>query len=408
VRFDGSLAVAAALALLAVAVPPAVADFTPSIAVSEEYTDNVFETVSGKREDFITRVLPGVALKHNAPIWDWDMGYYLDYRNYLRNSRNDELIHSLALKGNVRVIENFLFLDVADTYKRVSLDVSRDVTTESLFINQTDQNIATVSPYLLWRPGEKTALKTGYRFIDTRYWGAGIEKREHGTFASLNHELSARFSVNVDYAYGKTETDTVNIDRHDLSGGFRLNYTEKSFLFGNGGNSWQRFSTGTDVSNPFWTAGITHDLGVAVTTLDTRVQFVEDPQANSTKETSYSGKLDKELKRGAIGLAGSYSEFVNTQTGERTQRKLAFGTTARYELLPSLIGNLAATSERFSVSSPSVLPYRITGIAGLSYAFNYGVTLGLNYTYIAYLTSLRNAELAKEINRVVVEVRKTF
>ncbi len=47
-------------------------------------------------------------------------------------------------------------------------------------------------------------------------------------------------------------------------------------------------------------------------------------------------------------------------------------------------------------------------LPALGYTFNYDITLGVNYTYVAYLTSLRNADLAKEINRVVVEVKKTF
>ncbi|MDA8413290.1 MAG: TIGR03016 family PEP-CTERM system-associated outer membrane protein [Desulfobacteraceae bacterium] len=381
----------------------------PSLAISEEYTDNVFESVQNKRPEYITRVQPGLSYIYKAPLWDWDLGYVFDYRNYARGSHSDEITHTGNVKGLLKLVDERLNLDLMDSYQRVSLNIARDATQESLFLNQTDQNIATISPYLLWHPGEKTTLKTGYRFIDTRYWGEGIEKQEHVAFANLNHELTSKFSMQADYAFSKTRTTSVNFDRHDLSGGFRYNYADKSFLFGSLGNSWQIFSSGNNVSNLFWSAGITHDLSIFVLTLETRVQFAEDPLSNSTKETSYSGKLDRELKRGAIGLFSSYTEYVITQTGAQDWNRLAFGASGRYEVLPKLTANLEATAERFSQKTAADYPYRFTGTGGLNYAFNHDITLGLTYIYVTNVYDLDNMSAgAKEINRAMVEVKKVF
>lgn len=397
-----------ALVVNPVAASAADTELKPFIAVSEEFNDNIFETQANRRDEFITRVQPGATFLYRAPLWNWDVAYSFNYRKYARGSKGDEYNHDLGLKGNISLIDNFFYLDVNDTYHRISLDITRDVTVESPFVNQTDQNIATVSPYLLWRPGEKTTLKTGYRYSDTRYWGQGIEKWEHGAFADLNHELTAKFSISANYFFGRTETPFSRFDRHDISGGFRYSYADKSFVYGSVGNSWQSFSYGTNVSNLFWAAGLTHDLGIAVATLETKVQFSEDPLTNSTKKTVYTGKLDKELKRGAIGLSSSYSEYVTTQTGLQNQRKLSFGATGRYELMQSLTANAAATFERFSIRTPTEYPYRLTGTCGLNYAFNYGVSLGLTYTYVTYLYGLDTTDGSKEINRAVVEVKKVF
>ena len=408
-----SLCGAALCSLLLVYADLHAADFSvkPSLAISEEYTDNVFESTLNKRSDYITRAQPGLALKYKAPLWDWDLGYAFDYRYYARGSRSDDTTHNANAKGLIKLIDEKLFLELNDSYKRVSLDIARDATQESLFLNQTDQNIATISPYLLWRTGEKTTLKTGYRYIDTRYWGSGIEKREHVAFAGLNRELSSRLNISVDYVFSKTETPatpSAGFDKHDLSGGFRYNYSDASFLFGSLGNSWQSFSNGSDVSNLFWAAGITHDLGIAIATLETRVQYSEDPLTNSTQEISYSAKLDKQLKRGAIGLSSSYSEYVTTQTGAQDRRKLAFGATGRYELLQNLTANLSATGERFNRKTAADYPYRFTGIAGLKYAFNHDITLALTYSYVTNLYDLDTTAGAKEINRAIVEVKKVF
>ncbi|TLN00877.1 TIGR03016 family PEP-CTERM system-associated outer membrane protein, partial [bacterium] len=138
--------------------------FHPYIAISEEFTDNVYESRDEKQSDFVTRFLPGMTFKYVAPLWDWDLAYNLDYRLYARNSRSDETTHNLAAKGHVKLIDERLFLDISDTFKRVSLDVSRDYTQEGLYSNQSDSNILTVSPYAIFRPGGQTTIKTGYRY----------------------------------------------------------------------------------------------------------------------------------------------------------------------------------------------------------------------------------------------------
>jgi len=273
--------------------------FRASMAVSEEVTDNVFETANNKRTEYITRLQPGFTSRYEAPFWNWDLAYNFDFRNYARSSRGNEYTHNGVLKGNLTLLDRFLFLDLNDTYQRVTLDVSRNATTESsLFLNQTDQNTASVSPYLLWRLGEKGSLKTGYRYTDIRYWGTGIERSEHAGFASLNREFSSKFSLTAGYAFTHLESQPTQYNKHDLSGGFRYEYADKSFVFGQVGNSWQQFKNNGNASYLFWNAGVTHDLGFAVATAETRVQNAADPLAVSTRETFYNAKLEKTLQRG--------------------------------------------------------------------------------------------------------------
>jgi hypothetical protein len=383
--------------------------FSPSLTVSEEFTDNIYETSHNKRSEFITRLQPGFTSRYQAPFWSWDLGYNFDYRNYARSSREDEYNHNGMLKGNLTLLDNFLFLDVNDTYRRVTLDVSRSADTESsLFLNQTDQNNAVISPYLLWRLGEKGTLKTGYRYTDIRYWGDGIDRQEHGAFADLNREVSSTLSLSAAYGFAHLESEPTQYNKHDLSGGFRFEYAEKSFLYGQIGNSWQFFSHGGDASYLFWNAGLTHDLGIAVATLETRVQTAIDPLAVTTKETSYSGRLEKTLQRGKVGFSTSYSEFVNAQTDSTNQRRLSFSGTGRYEFLKNLDASLAVTAERFYLNTGTGFPYHLNAACGLSYTFNHDIRLGLNYTYNTQRIDLDTATGALETNRVAVEIRKVF
>lgn len=400
------------IATLWTSVPVAAADisFKPSVAVSEEITDNIYELSTGKRTEITTRIKPGATFRYQSPFWSWDTAYTFEYRNYARSSRGNEYNHDIAVKGNLALVDNFLLLDLNDTYRRVSLDVARDAAAESsLFLNQTDQNIATVSPYLLWRIRGDNTLKTGYRFTDTRYWDQnGIEKQEHRGFADLTHEVSARFTLTSGYAFTRLESLPTKFSKHDLNGGFKYEYADKSFVSGQIGNSWQQFDSGINVSYLFWNAAVTHDLGFATATLDTRVAVTEDPLAVSTKETSYSGKLEKTFQRGMIGLSSSYSDFVNTATNRRESRRAGFTASGRYEVVQDLTANMSATGERFSRKITSDYPYRFTGTMGAGYALNNDVTLSLSYSYVTNLYALDTSEGSKDINKVVIEVKKAF
>lgn len=409
-------------------------EFRPSLTISEEFNDNIHETAGNRRTDYITRIQPGATFRYLSPLWNWDSTYGFEYRNYARNSKGDEYNHNANLRGTVSLIENFMFVDVRDTYQRVSLDVTRDMATESsLYLNQTDENRATISPYLLWRLGEKSTLKTGYRYTDVRYWGDGIERREHGAFADFNREITSNLSLSAGYSFTRLLSDSTDYNRHDLSGGFRYQYAEKSFLFGQIGNTWQDFDTGRSTDYMFWNAGITHDFTLATVILETRVQNSSDPQDGtsgsggssasidplnvSDKQTIYSGRIEKTFDRGSLSFSTVYTEYDNTANSQDSASdKLSFNLGGSYEILEKLSVSLSATAEhtdyRSNDSSTShyndEYPYRFIGSARLSYALKDDLTLGLSYIYTTNLYDLDTTSGAEEVNRAIVEIRKIF
>jgi hypothetical protein len=430
------------LLLMSVQASAADFEFRPFVSLSEEVTDNVYEEATGRRTDYISRVRPGATYRYQSPLWTWDAAYTFEYRNYARGSNGDEYNHDGSLKGNIALVDNFFFLDLSDSYKRVTLDVSRNATTEtSLFINQTDQNIATISPYLLWRLRGDNILKTGYSFTDTRYIGVsgtdqtgtagsqgnnGIDKQEHRGYADLTHEVTSKLSLTTGYSFtrllsdpGQNNTsDSNRYNKHDLSGGFKYEYADKSFVSAQIGNSWQQFDGGDKVSNLFWNAGITHDFNGAVGSLETMVVFTEDPLVVSTMGTTYRAKLDKAFQRGSIGGAVFYSEYVNTETDVMDHRTQGVTASGRYEIMQNVSASLMASVEKYSQQTASQqaadpqttsdYPYRLTGTGGLSFAFNKDLTLALTYTYAVERYGFRDAAGATEINRGVVEVKKSF
>jgi opacity protein-like surface antigen len=58
---------------------------TPSIAITEEYNDNIFATNRNKRSDFITQFTPGIMLSAQQPGFNLTAGYTLGAEIYARN-----------------------------------------------------------------------------------------------------------------------------------------------------------------------------------------------------------------------------------------------------------------------------------------------------------------------------------
>lgn len=406
------LIVAALFALLLTAPKQTrAADFSlvPSLAVSEEYTDNVFETDLNKSSDYITRVLPGFATKYKAPLWDWDLGYSFDYRFYARESRNDDNTHAINAKGLVKIVDEVFFLEMNDVYKRVSLDVTRDTTNESLFVNQTDQNIGTLSPYLVLHPSARLTLKTGYRYINTWYKDPqSISKQDHVMFIDNSYELSPKFFLTTTYSFTREESSLNGLNRHEPKIGPRYEYADKSFIFAQGGviiTDYDNFRSET--VNPSWSAGITHTFDTLTATVSTGVKYSEDPRSTATIETSYAATVTRNLKRGIVTLQGAYTEFSDATADILKNKRYSGGFTSRYEILQDLRGSLGLTYESYQNLLLNGTTDKYFVDCGLIYSFGKELTAGLSYKYIDY-SSAKIAADNKQVNRVILEVKKVF
>ena len=384
----------------------------PSIAVSEEYTDNVFETNSKRTSDFITRALPGLTAKYSAPALNADVSYVFDYRHYARNSIGDDTTHTLSAQGKLTAIEDVLFLDVSNQYQRVSLDATRDVTSESLFVNQSDRNVITASPYLILHPTARITAKPGYRFVDTRYFNsAAIDKTDHVAYLDLAYELYNRFNLTANYTFTRELADIGDFSQHQALAGFRYEYADKSFAFAQTGNTWTSYDSGQRLSSVAWNAGLLHVFDPVTCTLTTGVRYNEDPLRNSMKESYVNGTIEKRFNRGLLSFSPMYSEFVQTQTDTRQTNK--YGATARgqYDLSADLSGRLSVTAEKYEHSQFGSYTRRIQVDSGLGYLLAKQLTATLSCIYVSYYTPGNVADSwydSRHVNRAMIEIKKTF
>lgn len=406
-----SCAAAAGSALLFVPDKTPAAEFKlrPTLAVSEEYTDNVFESSLNKKSDYITRAQPGLALKYSAPLWDWDLGYAFDYRYYARGSRSDDTTHNINGSGLVKIIDEKLFLALNDTYKRVSLDVTRDTTNESLRNNQSDQNVGVVSPYLVLHPTAQVTLKTGYRYLNTWYKSpTAVSRQDHIGFVNSSYELTPQFFLTGDYTFTREIPERgSSYYRHEAFLGPRYEYADKSFVYAQGGFIASDYDTGSHFFNPSWNVGITHTFDTLVANLTTGNRYSDDPLGTSTLEAFYSASLTKQLHSGSLSLRGSYTEFTDVKLDKLKNKRYSGGFSSSYEIIQDLQGTLGFTYENYRELLLNGTTEKYFVDCGLKYDFGKELTVGLNYKYINY-TSAEIAADNQKVNRVILEVRKVF
>ena len=411
IRYKSPVFLCAALTLCTLYPVPCIlsdayADYAirPSIAVSEEYNDNVFVSPD-RRTDYITSLMPGIILSYNAPFWDWDLAYNFAYRYYARKSQQDDFAHSLSMRGLTRLIDDFLFLDISDNYSRVSLNIARDRTQESQFVNQSDSNNFTASPYLRFHPVPKVLMRTGYRYMNVWYNDpSGIDRRDHVGFMEATYELSPKLDLTANYTY--THENSINpYVRHDPNVGFRYEYKDRSNIFGQGGYTWFSSRNGAASNNPFWNGGITHSFDHMSVSLTTGVQYPVDPVSGVTRQTDYALAVTKELSRGNIGANVSYSKFSGDNIDVET--RYSGGVTVSYELVQHLNTTLAASIEKYDHRTANSYTRRIYISPGLTYTFPKEIALALNYSFIDSDSPVILSD-RYQVNRVSLSLSKSF
>ena len=87
---------------------------------------------------------------------------------------------------------------------------------------------------------------------------------------------------------------------------------------------------------------------------------------------------------------------------------MSYSGYGRYEVMPGLTPNMSVTAERYYMNTESEFPYHLYVTTGLSYAFNHDLILSFNYTYYIKRQELDIITVSIQVNKAVVELKKTF
>lgn len=379
----------------------------PSITISEEYDDNVFLEKEDTVDEYITRVQPSIVLEFKDLRWELDIDYGLDYR-YFANGGEDDTSHDLEVNGKFEILKELFFLNISDTYSRVSLDITRDFARESLFVNQSDRNIFSVNPYFILRPASLTTVTSGYIFTDTWFKeDTAIDRRNHVAYVDTDFELSRKHTLTAAYRYTQSDSDVTDYNKNDASLGSSYEYAEESFLTVTIGNSWLDFKEAGSNNHIFWNAGISNKFHAFTVQLQSSRDYIEDPEGDLTRVDSYTVTLNKPAERISYGISASFKEFRDAVNEVLEDRSYGVSGYFTYEITPKMTGTVDFTAEKIEEELEDTYTRRYRPTVGINYALLEDFTLAFIYQYIDS-DSPKIEENNYKNNRFTLAMSKSF
>lgn len=383
------------------------APFNLSLTLAEEYNDNLYETRNNHQADFISRVIPGVSWRHEAAHWNTDINYRLEYVHYARSTHDDELNHYLNSRAQLHLLNEFFFLDIADTYSRVSLDDNTGTGSASLYTRQTDQNLLTITPYLLWRTTPQLEIKTGYRYQNQSYSrDEAIDWQGHGPFVEGTYTLTPKLDAVAGAEFLRTFPDKgKNYNRLTTYVGINYEFTSQSRVALRGGYSLLQFDGGATRRSPYWNAELVHVFGRNTATLSSGVEYQTDPLQLSSEKRYVRGRLQRGYHRGTLGAMAGYSQFRNAESGQGGYSTVDAGIDGTYEHTDKLSSHARSTATWYG--DERIRPCRLLAGIGLTYAMPDDLSLTLDYELISNREQLVGGD-ATYTNRFILALHKVW
>ncbi|NVN97996.1 MAG: hypothetical protein HXX17_01640, partial [Geobacteraceae bacterium] len=370
----------------------------------EEYNDNIYETRSNRLSGFITHISPSLKGDYNSRLWTWNLNYEPEYIMFHSGKQGNELRHNLLAAGNIRLIDNFLYLNISDEYKKNSFDGNR----QTQYANLYNQNIFSVSPYIDYRINPRWSASAGYRYVNRSYSGSqSINNEEHGGFLKLTRDTGPRSNVYTKADYSRIIPETgQSHDRLTHVVGAEYRHAKDSNIHAEAGYSiFFPASGGSTTTSPFWNVGILQAVDQYRFSLDSGVTFDNDPGLSSSERRSVSGRIERDYSRGVIGIYGRYNDTINS-TDNANSQWFTTGIDVSHLVTLRVTSHFSLSTDKYLNNSRDL--YRNLFTAGVKYEVYKDLYCGIDYNRIAYSDSFFSPIGPIEANRIMVFVTKTF
>ena len=163
--------------------------FTPSIDLTETYTDNVtLISGSGSESDWISQINPALSLTGTGKNLELAFGYRMQNILYAGDSDRNNTNHQLNSNVHATLAPRWLFLDASSSLSQQVLSSSDNVSVGNLGVvdGREDVLTASVSPYIATRLG--SYVLTDLRFTHDRVFYSGT-----GAADSSSDQVSVNF-----------------------------------------------------------------------------------------------------------------------------------------------------------------------------------------------------------------------
>ncbi|MDA8155536.1 MAG: TIGR03016 family PEP-CTERM system-associated outer membrane protein [Actinomycetota bacterium] len=356
---------------------------SPSFSVQEQFDDNVFLTEKDRKADYITRLIPSVVLDYKAPLWNWNLAYSLDFRHFAKNTVSDNFAQNINLQNSTELIKKLFYIDASDTYAKTSLSLPINYSQQSLFLNQTDQNIATLKPYFKLKTGQSTTVAAGYSYQNIWYKsGLGVKKSVNSVFVEAKDDVSHSFELSAGGLYLADSNGLQDYYDTDVHVGSRYVYSNGSDLFFTFGHGNYVFAENGGSGEWAWDAGADRRFAAFSARLEASSGTVENPSGLPDKVDTYSASITTSSARTPVSVGLSLNEYTDLVTKALKDRSYGITGTVSHKFTRAFRGSVNLEFQR--LEDKVAMSYSNLVISGM--ALNWQIArraeLSLGYQYI--------------------------
>lgn len=217
---------------------------TPSLAVKEEYNDNIRYTSTNTDKDFISTISPGLVLTNRTERTAFSLLGRLDHRLYSSNRDLEDTDQYYEVSGEHALTERFNLSGKALYTKDSRPDRDFETTGLALVNVKRERQSYTASGYYLL--SERFMTTFGYNYLKDTYDSptyTGLEANSYnlGFVRDLTGFLeSTKARMNIGYAKYNYNVSGLKIDNYEATIGVEHPLNEKwSLLFDGGGRYTQ-------------------------------------------------------------------------------------------------------------------------------------------------------------------------
>lgn len=170
---------------------------TPFVSADGTYTDNV-NLAANKKADFITRLSPGITVHGEGGRFSGNLNYQWQRYSYAEQSARSNQQRSLAAKGKLELVEQWLFLEGSHNISQQSVSAlgTQSVGNELINANRSETASYSISPYIQGRLGGVADYQLRYSGTHTRS-DAGALSGAAATTRSWSGRLSGATTLSL-------------------------------------------------------------------------------------------------------------------------------------------------------------------------------------------------------------------
>jgi len=278
------------LELLGLLAPPAQRGpltLSPSIAVSEEYNDNVHVDNRRRESDFITNFSPTITLQANHPSYQLYAGYSFTAAVYAEGTLPNEAFQSQNFIGSGSwQVARGVTMSASDSFA-YNKSATNLVAAQGFSVGQQESLSNTFSPGISWQmtPLNTLTFSATYGVLRFLGGGTGVDSNTYGINTVLSHRFTQGFAGNIGYGFtylhfpecvnvGSRCIDQPDSSTHSPTIGLNYQLTQTLSTSVNGGAAVTLRGGRTEVSPTgsasliqqfsFGTASLNYNQGVSV------------------------------------------------------------------------------------------------------------------------------------------------